>query len=53
MLTLDPQTSGGILFCAPFDQAEAILAALAKRGCPHAAIIGRTTAPGPKQLVVL
>jgi selenide,water dikinase len=53
MLTLDPQTSGGILFCAPFDQAEAILAALAGRGCPHAAIIGRTTAPGPKQLVVL
>jgi selenide,water dikinase len=53
MLTLDPQTSGGILLCAPPDKAEAILAALSERGCPSAAIIGRTTALGRKHLVVL
>jgi selenide,water dikinase len=53
MLTLDPQTSGGILLCAPPDKAEAILAALAAQGCPSAAIIGRTTALGRKHLVVL
>jgi selenide,water dikinase len=53
MLTLDPQTSGGILLCAPAGKAEAILAALAARGCPASAVIGRTTDPGLKHLVVL
>jgi selenide,water dikinase len=53
MLTLDPQTSGGILLCAPPDKAEAILAALSAKSCPFAAVIGRTTALGRKHLVVL
>ncbi len=52
MLTLDPQTSGGILLCAPAAKAEAILAALGARGCPFAAVIGRTMALGRKHLVV-
>jgi selenide,water dikinase len=52
MLTLDPQTSGGILFCAPADWAEAILTELRKRCCPVSAIIGRTCSLGRKHLVV-
>ncbi len=53
MLALDPQTSGGILFCAPPERAAAILAELRTRGCPHAAIIGRTTALARKHLYLL
>jgi selenide,water dikinase len=53
MLTLDPQTSGGILMCASPDQAETILAELRGRCCPSSAIIGRTTLLGRKHLVVL
>lgn len=52
MLTLDPQTSGGILLCAPAERAEAILAELRKRCCPASAIIGRTSPLGLKHLVV-
>ena len=52
MLTLDPQTSGGLLLCAPAASAEAMLAELRRRGCPTAAIIGRTTALGRKHLIV-
>ncbi|MDD2321170.1 MAG: selenide, water dikinase SelD [Geobacteraceae bacterium] len=52
MLTLDPQTSGGILLCAPADTADALLAELRRRGCPAAAVIGRTTPLGHKHLVV-
>ncbi len=52
MLTLDPQTSGGILLCAPADTADALLAALRSQGCPSAAVIGRTTPLGRKHLVV-
>lgn len=53
MLTLDPQTSGGILLFAPADRAEAILSELWKRCCPASAIIGRTSPLGRKHLVVL
>jgi len=53
MLMLDPQTSGGILLCAPSDQAEAILAELRARCCSSSAIIGRTTALVRKHLVIL
>lgn len=53
MLTLDPQTSGGILLCAPAERAEAILAELRKRCCPASAMIGRTTPLVQKHLVVL
>ena len=52
MLTLDPQTSGGILLCAPPDRAEAILAELQTRCCPVSNIIGRTSPLGRKHLVV-
>jgi selenide,water dikinase len=52
MLSLDPQTSGGILMCAPTDQAEAILAELCARCCSSSAIIGRTVTLGRKHLVV-
>lgn len=53
MLALDPQTSGGMLMCAPADQVEAILTALHLRGCPQAAVIGRTLAPGDKHVRVI
>jgi len=53
MLALDPQTSGGILMCAPPDQAEAILAELCARCCAASAIIGKTTALTRKHLVIL
>lgn len=52
MLTLDPQTSGGILLCAPQDRAEAILDELRTRCCPASAIIGRTRPLGRKHLIV-
>lgn len=52
MLTLDPQTSGGILLCAPPDKAEAILDELRTRCCPASAIIGRTSPLGRKHLIV-
>ncbi|MHC1697202.1 MAG: selenide, water dikinase SelD [Geobacteraceae bacterium] len=52
MLTLDPQTSGGILLCAPADRAEAILAELQRRCCSASAIIGRTSSLGRKHLIV-
>jgi selenide,water dikinase len=50
MLALDPQTSGGILFCAPQEHASAILSELHARSCPFASIIGRTTAFTQKHL---
>jgi selenide,water dikinase len=43
MLAMDPQTSGGILLCAPERVAPEILRELRGRGFPNAAIIGRTT----------
>jgi selenide, water dikinase len=52
MLTLDPQTSGGILLCAPAEMADDILAALHARGCPFAAVIGRTGPLTRKHLLV-
>ena len=42
-LLFDPQTSGGLLFGVPADQADACLAALRKHAAPAAAIIGTIT----------
>jgi selenide,water dikinase len=50
MLMLDPQTSGGILLCAPEDLSPAILTELRGRGCPYASIIGRTIPLARKHL---
>lgn len=52
MLTVDPQTSGGILMCVPAERAEEVLAELRSRCCPLAAVVGRTTPLGGKHLVV-
>jgi selenide,water dikinase len=47
----DPQTSGGLLLCAPADRAEALLAALLE--CGHrAASIGEVV-PGPARLEIV
>ena len=42
-LLADAQTSGGLLFAVPPDQAQAALAALEKAGTPAARIVGRLT----------
>ena len=52
MLSLDPQTSGGLLMCAPPEATDSILAELHQRGCPFAAVIGQTTALEQNHLVV-
>lgn len=52
MLTLDPQTSGGILMCVPAERVDEVLAELRSRCCPFAAVVGRTTPLGGKHLVV-
>lgn len=51
MLTLDPQTSGGLLLCAPPEAVESILAELHARCSPFAAAIGQTTSLGSKHLL--
>lgn len=43
MLTLDPQTSGGLLMLISSDDAEPALADLHANGYPSAALIGRST----------
>lgn len=42
----DPQTSGGLLASVPRGRAEALLAALARRGVEHAAVVGEITDDG-------
>lgn len=53
MLTLDPQTSGGLLICVTPERVEKILAELHSRGCPNAAVIGRTAPFTRRHLVVV
>jgi len=43
MLTLDPQTSGGLLMLISTDVAEQVLTDLHAAGYPSAALIGRST----------
>lgn len=47
----DPQTSGGLLLCAPAEQAEALLAALL--ACGHQAAIVGEVVPGPARLEIV
>ncbi len=46
-LLFDPQTSGGLLFSVPGDQAAALMAALRKAGVQHAAIVGEVVSGEP------
>jgi len=48
----DPQTSGGLLMCAPAEGAQALLAQLHETGHTCAAIIGRITAPSEGKIIV-
>jgi selenide,water dikinase len=51
-LLYDPQTSGGLLIAVRKSRAAALLAALAKKGVPHAAVIGRVTRKAPARIVL-
>jgi selenide,water dikinase len=52
MLTLDPQTSGGLLMTVPPEKVEAILAELIESGYPQTKIIGKTVPLQEKHLVI-
>jgi len=39
----DPQTSGGLLICVPFEKADAFVSLLKEKGVQHAAVIGKIT----------
>jgi len=51
-LLYDPQTSGGLLIAVRKSRAAALLAALAKKGVPRAAVIGRVTRKSPAKIVL-
>jgi len=53
MLTLDPQTSGGLLMTVPPEKAAAVLAELMESGYSQAKIIGRTVPLQEKHLKVM
>ena len=48
MIAFDAQTSGGLLFCAPPDKEEKILADLQDAGLQNSKVIGYITEPGEK-----
>lgn len=48
---VDPQTSGGLLFSLPADQADALVAALHAAGVTHARRVGRIEAGAPAVVV--
>lgn len=51
-ILFDPQTSGGLLICCAYSQAESILSELQRRGLNGCAIMGRVIAdPGEKIFV--
>jgi len=51
-LLYDPQTSGGLLIAVRRSAAAALLAALAKKGVPRAAVIGRVTRKAPARILL-
>jgi selenide,water dikinase len=51
-LCFDPQTSGGLLFALPANEAPALAAALYRAGIVHAAVIGRITTKGEGEIDV-
>ncbi|MFZ2957211.1 MAG: selenide, water dikinase SelD [Candidatus Ozemobacteraceae bacterium] len=52
MLTLDPQTSGGLLMTVPPEKVDAVLVELAESGYPQSKIIGKTISLQEKHLIV-
>ncbi len=48
----DPQTSGGLLICVEFADAEALLTDLINNGSPEAKMIGRVIKKGEKPILV-
>jgi selenide,water dikinase len=48
----DPQTSGGLLLAIAEPKLDALLAALAARGVPIRAVVGRVLARGAKRIVI-
>lgn len=51
-LTLDPQTSGGLLISVPEEKAELLLHRLHENGIEDASVIGEVFQPGDKKLLV-
>ncbi|HWR10018.1 selenide, water dikinase SelD [Sporomusa sp.] len=51
-ICFDPQTSGGLLFAVPGDQAQALIAALQAAGVAAASLIGQVTADGGGDIYV-
>jgi len=52
MLSMDAQTSGGILMCVRENKAEDVVAALREEGMAASAIIGKVTKRGEKHLLL-
>jgi len=52
LILADAQTSGGLLLAVPEARLDTLLAALAERGTPAAAVVGVATAGAPGSLVV-
>ena len=52
LILVDAQTSGGLLLAVPEERLATLLAALAERGTPAAAVVGVVTAGEPGALVV-
>jgi selenide,water dikinase len=52
LLLADAQTSGGLLLAVAPDAVDALVADLAARGTPAAAVVGRLTDEGPARIVV-
>ena len=53
MLTLDPQTSGGLLMTVSPEKAEAVLSELIESGYPQSKVIGKTLPLQEKHLIVI
>lgn len=51
-LLFDPQTSGGLLFSLPADQADSLIHELHKGGIPSAAMIGTVEAGNPSVKII-
>jgi len=52
MIAFDAQTSGGLLFSAPEEQVESLLADLQKTGLAHSTVIGYASDPGGKLITM-
>ena len=52
-LLFDPQTCGGLLASVPWDHAKSLIAQLHAQGDTGAAVIGRVTAAGPVEILLV